>query len=140
MDKIRDAESRMRTVDPLVTAQVKDTAALRRYNDMKSKLQGQIDSLKRRMMPGEDVQGIYEDPAQLVNQLQSLYFYLDPAFGTPNPPLGAPPSTFGLSMKKVRANADAFNKSVQAFEQGPWRDYENLVKGLNLQLLQPLGQ
>ncbi|MCU0380084.1 MAG: hypothetical protein MUE58_02745 [Chitinophagaceae bacterium] len=140
MDKLRDAKERMGTIDPLAKAQVKDTAMLRRYNDQKSRVEKTIDSLSRKMMPGEDIQGIYEDPSQLVNQLQSLVFYLDPAFGTPNPPTGAPPSTFGLSMKKVKSNADAFNNSVDAFVNGQWREFEGLVKGMNLQLLQPLGQ
>jgi photosystem II stability/assembly factor-like uncharacterized protein len=140
MDKLRSARQQMAVIDPLVQAQVKDTATMRRYKDQKSTVDKQIDSLQRLMMPGEDVQGIYEDPSQLANQLQSLFFYLDPAFGTPNPPLGAPPSTYGLSMKKVRSGADAFNKAVDGFERGAWKDFESLVKGMSLQLLPPLGQ
>jgi photosystem II stability/assembly factor-like uncharacterized protein len=140
MDKLRNAQKQMATVDPLVQAQVKDTAQLKRYNMQKSRVEKQVDSLMRLMMPGEEVQGIYEDPAQLSIQLQSLFFYLDPAFGTPNPPQGAPPATYGLALKKVRSSADGFNRAVEGFERGAWKDFETMVKGLNLHLMPPLDQ
>jgi hypothetical protein len=140
MDKLRDAQARLDVVDPLVMDQLKDTVALKRYNDQKAVVRKTIDSLQRKMMPGAEVQGIYEDPAQLMVQLQSQIFYLDPAFGTPNPPSGAPPSTYGLYRKNFKAGADEFNRSVEAFERGPWKDFEGIVQGLNLQLLKPLGQ
>lgn len=140
MDKLRDAKERMQLADKLVEAQVTDTAAKRRYSDAKTAASKKIDELMRKVMPGEEVQGIYEDPEQLMNKLASVAFYLDPAFGTPNPPAAAPPATFGWAMKKVSADAQAFNTAVQAFENKEWKQYEEAVKQLQLQLLAPLGK
>jgi hypothetical protein len=139
MDKLRDAKDRISLADKLVEEQVKDTAATRRYMEKKNAVNKEIDSLMRLVVQSEDVQGIYEDPSQLINKMMSAAFYLDPAFGTPNPPVGAPPSTFGLAMKKVKTDADSFNNSVSAFMKGNWKQFEDLVKGLNLQVMQPIS-
>ena len=109
MDKLRDAKDRISLADKLVEDQVKDTAATRRYTEKKNAVNKEIDSLMRLVVQSEDIQGIYEDPSQLINKMMSAAFYLDPAFGTPNPPVGAPPATYGLAMKKVKADADSFN-------------------------------
>ena len=138
MDKLRDAKDRITLVDKLVEDQVKDTSALRLYTEKKKSVNAEIDSLMRMVVQAEDVQGIYEDPSQLINKLMSAAFYLDPAFGTPNPPVGAPPATYGLAMKKVKADADSFNNSVNPFVKGNWKQFEDLVKGLNLQVMQPI--
>jgi hypothetical protein len=99
----------------------------------------EIDSLMAKLTAPEDAQGIYEDPAQLMQKLQSVAFYLDPAFGTPNPPAGPPPSTFAIAMKNVKVNADAFNSSVLNWKERSWTVYEEMVKGLKLDVLRPLG-
>ena len=138
MDKLRDAKDRISLADKLVEDQVKDTAATRRYTEKKNAVNKEIDSLMRLMVQSEDIQGIYEDPSQLINKMMSAAFYLDPAFGTPNPPVGAPPATYGLAMKKVKADADSFNNSVSSFMKGNWKQFEDLVKGLNLQVMQPI--
>ncbi|HSR40464.1 MAG TPA: hypothetical protein VLL95_16260, partial [Phnomibacter sp.] len=140
MDKLRDAKDQMNAVEKMVSAQVKDTAAKKRFADAHKLASKQVDSLMRLVAPGEEIQGIYEDPSQLMNKLMGAAFYLDPAFGTPNPPASAPPATFGWSMKKLKADAGAFNEAVKAFENKTWKQFEEVVKGLNLQLLPPLGQ
>jgi hypothetical protein len=43
-------------------------------------------------------------------------------------------------MKKLKADAGAFNEAVKSFENKTWKQFEEVVKGLNLQLLPPLGQ
>ena len=138
MDKLRDAKDRISLADKLVEEQVKDTTSVRRYNESKTSVNKTIDSLMRMMVQSEEIQGIYEDPEQLINKLTSAAFYLDPAFGTPNPPVGAPPATYSLAMKKVKSDSDAFNKQVNDFISGDWKQFEGLVKGLNLQVMQPI--
>ncbi len=140
MDKLRDAKDRMALVDKLLEAQAPDTAAKRRYEEARKAVNKQTEALMKKVMPGPEVQGIYEDPEQLMNKLSSVAFYLDPAFGTPNPPAAAPPATFGWALKKVKTEADAFNEAVKLFEGREWKAYEDAVKALQLQLLQPLGK
>lgn len=138
MDQLRDAKDRVSLAEKLTDEQVKDTASLRRFSEKAAEMNRQINELMGKVMPSEDVQGIYEDPAQLMNKLQSVAFNLDPAFGTPNPPTGAPPATFSLASKKVKADADAFNKQVSEFISGNWKQFEDLVKTLNLQVMPTL--
>jgi photosystem II stability/assembly factor-like uncharacterized protein len=138
-DILRDAKDRMSTLDKLVADQVKDTTAKKSYNEKRKALGKEIDSLMAKLTAPEDAQGIYEDPAQLMQKLQSVAFFLDPAFGTPNPPAGPPPSTFAMALKNVKKDADAFNLTVSNWKKTSWLNYEEMVKGMKLDLLRPLG-
>jgi hypothetical protein len=138
-DILRDAKDRMNVLDKLVAVQVKDTTVKRRYEENRKVIGKEIDSIMAKLTAPEDAQGIYEDPAQLMQKLQNVAFYLDPAFGTPNPPSGAPPSTFAMAFKNVMADAKLFNQSVSKWKETSWKRFEDMVKGLDLDLLRPLG-
>jgi hypothetical protein len=129
----------MNVLDKLVAVQVKDTTVKRRYEENRKVIRKEIDSIMAKLTAPEDAQGIYEDPAQLMQKLQYVAFYLDPAFGTPNPPSGAPPSTFAMAFKNVSADAKVFNQSVSKWKETSWKRFEDMVKGLDLDLLRPLG-
>jgi len=138
-DILRDAKERMTLLDKLVAEQVKDTIVKKRYDEKRKSVGKETDSLMAKLTAPENAQGIYEDPVQLMQKLQSVVFYLDPAFGTPNPPAGPPPSTFTLAMKNVKTEADAFNIAVLRWKDTNWVQFEELVKGLKLDLFRPLG-
>lgn len=139
-DLLRDAKKRLTLLDELVTDQVKDTAARRQFAGQRSRTATTIDSLLSLLMHGEDVQGIYEDPKQLMIQLSGVAMYLEPAFGTPNPPGGAPPAAFYQSYKVVQAAAQQWNTSVQTWHSKDWKALESTVRVLNLSHLAPLGE
>ncbi|HSK14002.1 MAG TPA: hypothetical protein VK907_12365 [Phnomibacter sp.] len=138
MDILRDAKERISLIDKLVAEQVRDTASKRSFGEKKVAMLKEIDSLMAKVMPGEDVQGIYEHPDQLANKVGGLIFYLDAAFGTPNPPAGAPPAMFYIARDKVQTEVDTFNKGVADWIKGNWKSFEEQVKGLNINVLAPL--
>jgi hypothetical protein len=42
-------------------------------------------------------------------------------------------------MKNVKEDADKFNQSVMKWKETSWVSFEEMVKGLKLDLLRPLG-
>jgi photosystem II stability/assembly factor-like uncharacterized protein len=137
-DVLRDAKKRLGLLEEMVKEQVKDTAMQRMFREKRGAVGKEIDSLMALLMPGEDVQGIFMDPAMLMSHLGTVGMVLEPAFGTPNPPGGAPPATFAPAYKKAKREADAWNGAVAGWLNGSWKTFEAWVRELNLSHLAPI--
>jgi photosystem II stability/assembly factor-like uncharacterized protein len=137
-DLLRDAKKRLGRLDEMVKEQVKDTTLQRLYRDKRGAVGKEIDSLMGLLMAGEEVQGIYEDPKLLMAQLAAANMILEPAFGTPNPPGGAPPASFDPALRKAGEEAESWRKTISKWYQGSWQSFEAWLKDLNLSLLAPI--
>ncbi len=138
MDNLREAEGRLALIQSMAAEQVQDTAVANAFKKEVKALQGQIDSLKFIVMPGEDIQGIYRDPGQLQTKLFQANAYFSPSFDAPNPAFHTPTPTAMLAVGSVKKDISDFVSKVNAFFGTEWKAFETKVDGMGLDITRPI--
>ncbi|MCB0548342.1 MAG: hypothetical protein KDD19_12235 [Phaeodactylibacter sp.] len=138
MDNLRDAKSRVNTLIAMVEEQVADTASVAAFKKTGKELKAKIDSLTFLVVPGEDIQGIYRDPAQLQTRISQANSYFSPSFETPNPAFHAPTPVAMMAVEDVKKDIIDFVKKVNSFFQTEWKAFEGKADSLELDLTRPI--
>ncbi|MCO6475211.1 MAG: hypothetical protein J5I94_01250 [Phaeodactylibacter sp.] len=138
MDNLRDAESRLSSISSMVEEQVMDTAAVAAFKKTVKGLREQVDSLQFIVMPGEDIQGIYNDPAQLQTKISQANFYFSPSYEAPNPAFHAPTPVALAAVEDVKKDIEDFVRQVNAFFQVEWKAFEGAVDGMEMDITRPI--
>lgn len=137
MDNLREAKQRVSQIDRMVAEQVNETA-LEQYKSQSENIKATIDSLMFIVMPGEDIQGIYDDPDQLIGKISAALFYFNPSFDAPNPAFHAPTRVHQRVVEHVKAEIEAFVDRVNRFFETDWKTFEQEVDALNLDVTKPV--
>lgn len=137
MDNLAEAEKRLELIKGMVKGQVKDERRRNAFDKALKDIKAGIDSLQFLVVPGEGIQGIYRDPAQLSMRISQANAYFSPSFETPNPAFGLPSPT-GLQVAEgVKKEIDGFVEKVNAFFATGWKAFEEMVDGLGLDITRP---
>ncbi len=138
MDNLRDAENRLSSITSMVEEQAPDTAAVAAFKETVKVLRVQVDSLQFIVMPGKDIQGIYNDPAQLHTKISHANFYFSPSYEAPNPAFHPPTPVAMAAVANVKRNIEDFVRQVNAFFQTEWKSFEGVVDGMELDITRPI--
>jgi len=138
VDNLQAAKQRIKAVTTMVNEQMEDEAAQKSFAEKTKPLSKQIDSLMNKVMPGEEIQGIYVNPAQLSNKLFAAASYFDSAFGSPNPAFAPLSPTGALAAKTVQNDIIVFVESVNNFLAKEWAGFEKEVDAMPLTVLKKI--
>ena len=137
MDRLASAKKRLAAIGSLAKDQIEGEAAQQEYQGKAKALTAAIDSLEFIVKPGEDIQGIYDNPSQLLSRIFQASIYFSPAFEAPNPAFHRPSPTGQAVIRDVAKEIAAFQQQVDAFFAGPWQGFEAELKrwGLDIRRL-----
>ena len=138
MDNLRAAKGQIKMVQNMVNAQITDAAIQQSFQDTAKHFNKQIDSLTFIVMPGPDVQGIYQDPDQLSTKLFQAGVYFSPSFDAPSPPTKAPSKTHLQALEGIKKEIESFVGQVNSFFEKDWKVFESEVEKLKLNISQPI--
>ncbi|HMQ47203.1 MAG TPA: hypothetical protein PKA00_06815 [Saprospiraceae bacterium] len=134
MDNLRAAKARIKALQPLIEEQVESEESKKSIAEAGKKVGQQIDSLMNLVMPGEEVQGIFNDPDKLGSRIGQAYTYFAPSFEAPNPAFHLPSPTTGIIVADVAEAIQAFVEQVNQFITKEWKDYEVQIDQLGLDI------
>ena len=135
MDHLREAKKRIQTLSGMVKEQINDEEQQEAFEKSTKTLKAQIDSLMVKVVPGQDVQGIFNDPDMLINKLSATGAYFDPSFGSNNPAYSSASPTTLQAAASLQKEIAAFVSEVNTFFDEKWNGFEQEVEGMQLQLI-----
>ena len=140
VDNLQAAKKRIKSVTSMVKEQMEAEADHQAFAEKTKPLSKQIDSLMNKVMPGEDIQGIYVNPSQLSNKLFGATAYFDSAFGSPNPATSTLSPTGKMAAELVQKEIIDFVKEVNDFFANEWAGFEKDVQAMPLEVLPGIKQ
>lgn len=137
MDQLADAKKRMNSIMGMISDQIEEEAILKQFQDTSKLLKKQIKELMNRVIPGPEVQGIFNDPDMLGSRLFEVEAFFAPAFGAPNPPFHGPTPNQERIVNALKKELHAFVGDVNSFFAKDWLTFEKEVDALPLDITKP---
>ena len=137
MDQLVDAKKRMNGIMSMIHDQVEEEAIKKQFQDTSKLLKKQIKELMNRVIPGPEVQGIFNDPDMLGSRLFEVNAFFSPAFGSPNPPFHGPTPNQERIVNALKKELQTFVEDVNTFFAKDWLIFEKEVDDLSLDITKP---
>lgn len=137
MDQLADAKKRLNSIMGMISDQIEEEAILKQFQDTSKLLKKQIKELMNRVIPGPEVQGIFNDPDMLGSRLFEVEAFFAPAFGAPNPPFHGPTPNQERIVNALKKELHAFVGDVNSFFAKDWLTFEKEVDALPLDITKP---
>ncbi len=148
VDRLREAKSSMKEVSSKIP--LSEIATKEQFKQQHIMLNEKLDSLWQLIIPAEETQGIYRDPALLSVKLSAIGSYFNGpfspmtgTFGSPNPVFFAPSPMHEQALLRVESEISEAIKGINTFFKTDWPDYQNFVKEHQITLFkdyQPIGE
>lgn len=128
VDRLDESKKAMESALKIITAD--DSAAVTSVKEKSKDIKKRIKELREKVLPPEDIQGIYNDPALLSSKLGQATFYQGIGnFGGTfyNKPI----ATLDLVMKDVQSDFDSFETEASKFFEEEWSPFREELEALD---------
>ncbi|MEM7551031.1 MAG: hypothetical protein AAF363_15205 [Bacteroidota bacterium] len=139
VDNLREAKSFLKEISG--KASDKTESVKEEMKEKHKALKEKMEDLEGLFVPGEDVQGIFRDPALLNYKIGSAAAYVQgtgsvfSTFGTPDPVFYAPSEANKKQVEFMEKELNEALSKVESFFDTDWKAYTDYVKGLELEFV-----
>lgn len=140
VDRLREAKDVVKTVRSYAQEQVQNDSIKALSMERIKRVDELIDSLMQVVLPKEDIQGIYRDPALLMAKIDDAGRYFQSSFGTPNPAQRGPSENHRNAVEACKKDITNYVVAVNRFLSNEYLVFERQADALRLDLTKPIKQ